>query len=61
MEIRFPAADAPHWLGEIVFSRVGDDIQIEIVNQSNVQKAVYLINVVRFNQVADFLLSEPGA
>lgn len=43
MEIRFPMTDAPHYLASIVFSRGGDSINIEIVNERNQQKALCTI------------------
>jgi len=44
MEIRFPATDAPPYLREIVFSRGGDKINVEIVDGRNTQKALYSID-----------------
>lgn len=48
MEIRFPATDAPHYLSEIVFSRGGDAINIEVVDRRNVQKALFSIDRQQF-------------
>ena len=62
MEIRFPACgETPSYLGEIGFSRVGDKIVIQVIHpEKNYEKARYEIEAVRFNQMADMLLSEPG-
>lgn len=44
MEIRFPATtETPHYLCGIVFSRLGDEVAIEVVDRQNVQKACYII------------------
>ena len=62
MEIRFPACgDTPYYLGEIGFSREGGKIIIQVIHpEKNYAKAHYEIDAVRFNQMADMLLSEPG-
>ena len=55
MEIRFPATDAPHYLQEIVFSRGGNKINIEIVDTRNVQKALYSIERETFTEAMAML------
>lgn len=61
MEIRFPATDAPYYLDEIGFSRVGNKIVVQIIHgEKNYEKARYEIDAVRFNQMTDMLLSETG-
>lgn len=45
MEIRFPATEeTPHYLGQIVFSRLLDEVQIEIVDRHNNWKANYIVD-----------------
>ncbi len=60
MEIRFPACgDTPHYLNEIGFSRIGDKIIVQVIHgEHNYEKARYEIDMVRFNQMTDMLLSE---
>ena len=62
MEIHFPAADAPYYLDEIVFSRRGDKIVVQIIHsEKNTEKARYEIDAVRFNQMTDILLCEANS
>lgn len=58
METRIPKSDGPHYMAELVFSRDGDNIVIEVVDAKNYQKAAYAISAVRLNLLVDLLLSE---
>lgn len=60
IEIAFPFEDAPSWLGSLVLSRDGDNIVIEAVRANGYLLGKVEIGTVRFNQVADVLLSEAG-
>lgn len=58
MEIRLKAsAGTPHYLAELCFSRVGDTIVIQIADERNREKARYDVPVLKFNQMADLLLT----
>lgn len=48
MEIRFPVSDGPEYLCGIVFSFDGENVAVEIVDEKNLRKALYMIERTAF-------------
>lgn len=54
-EIRFPMTDAPHYLTTLVFSRGGEAVNVEVVDERNQQKALCTIPLDKFREAMAFL------